>query len=95
MYTHISLDWDEKNMADKINRRTQVLLTEKQYLKLQELSIERKESMGYLIREAVDQVFIKTTDKKKVIDRISSLNLPVDDWEKMKEEILKGKLNLK
>ena len=79
-------------MVNKIKRRTQVLLTEKQYKKLQELSIEKKKSMGYLIREALDQVFLKTVDKKKVIDRISNLNLPVDDWEKMKEEILKGKL---
>jgi len=79
-------------MVNKIKRRTQVLLTEKQYKKIHELSIEKKKSMGYLIREALDQVFLKTVDKKKVIDRISNLNLPVDDWEKMKEEILKGKL---
>jgi len=82
-------------MADKINRRTQVLLTEKQFMKLQEISVEKKTSMGYLIREAIDQVFIKTPDKKKIIDRISGLNLPVDDYEKMKEESLKARLNLK
>ena len=40
------------------NKRTQVLLTEKQYKKLHVLSEKSKKSMGFLIREAVDTVYI-------------------------------------
>jgi len=41
------------------NKRTQILLTGKQYKKLHVLSEQEKKSIGFLIREAVDTVYIK------------------------------------
>lgn len=74
------------------NKRTQVLLTEKQYKKLHELSENSKKSMGFLIREAVDTVYInKKKNKEKIIRKIANMDLPTGDWKEIKREIIKGK----
>ena len=74
------------------NKRTQVLLTEKQYKKLHELSENSKKSMGFLIREAVDTVYInKKKNKEKIIRKIATMDLPVGDWKEIKRDIIKGK----
>lgn len=74
------------------NKRTQVLLTEKQYKKLHELSENSKKSMGFLIREAVDTVYInKKKNKEKIIKKIANMDLPTGDWKEIKREIIKGK----
>jgi len=78
-------------MVEK-NKRTQVLLTEKQYKKLHELSENSKRSMGFLIREAVDTVYInKKKNKEKIIRKIANMDLPTGDWKEIKGEIIKGK----
>ena len=78
-------------MTEK-NKRTQVLLTEKQYKKLHELSENSKKSMGFLIREAVDTVYInKKKNKEKIIRKIANMDLPAGDWKEIKKEIIKGK----
>ena len=74
------------------NKRTQVLLTEKQYKKLHVLSEKSKKSMGFLIREAVDTVYInKKKNKEKIIRKIANMDLPTGDWKEIKREIIKGK----
>jgi hypothetical protein len=74
------------------NKRTQVLLTEKQHRKLLELSKKRKKSIGYLIREAIDNVYITAKkNKEKIIRDIASMNLPAEEWGKVKKDIIKGK----
>ena len=76
----------------KFNKRTQILFSEKQFKKLKDISINKNKSIGFLVREAVDTLFIKEKeDKKNIIDKIANLNLPVDNWEKMKKEIEQGK----
>ena len=78
-------------MTEK-NKRTQVLLTEKQYKKLHELSENSKKSMGFLIREAVDTVYVnKKKNKEKIIRKIANMDLPTGDWKEIKREIIKGK----
>ena len=74
------------------NKRTQVLLTEKQYKKLHELSENSKKSMGFLIREAVDTVYVnKKKNKEKIIRKIANMDLPIGDWKEIKREIIKDK----
>jgi len=74
------------------NRRTQILLTEKQYRKLHALSEYKNKSMGSLIREAVDIVYVKEKkNREKIIDKIGAMNLPTGDWKEIKKEIIKNK----
>lgn len=44
--------------------------------------------MGSLIRDAVEQTYPEDQDRKrKALDKILSLELPVDEWEVMEKEI--------
>lgn len=79
-------------MDEKISKRTQILLTNKQFKKLKEIADYRETSMGFLIREAIDTVYLdKTKNKEKLVEKLISMNLPVSDWEDMKQEILEGR----
>jgi len=72
----------------KFNKRTQILLSEEKFKKLKEISNHKNKSISFLVREAVDNSFTKKIENKQnIVDKIVKLELPVDDWEKMKEEI--------
>ncbi len=74
------------------NKRTQILLTEKQYRKLHVLSEYKNKSIGFLIREAVDTMYIKEKkNREKIVEKIAAMNLPSGDWKEIKREIIKGK----
>lgn len=74
------------------NKRTQVLLTEKQYRKLHVLSEHEKKSIGFLIREAVDTVYIKEKkNREKIVEEIAAMDLPSGDWKEIKKEIIKNR----
>ncbi|MCE5329668.1 hypothetical protein LLG07_04990 [bacterium] len=79
-------------MDEKISKRTQILLTDRQFKKLKEIADYRETSMGFLIREAIDTVYLdKKKNKEKLVEKLISMNLPVSDWEDMKKEILEGR----
>ncbi|MHB9127932.1 MAG: hypothetical protein ACYC3T_07010 [Candidatus Humimicrobiaceae bacterium] len=79
-------------MDEKISKRTQILLTNKQFKKLKEIADYKETSMGFLIREAIDTVYLdKTKNKEKLVEKLISMNLPVSYWEDMKQEILEGR----
>lgn len=49
----------------------------------------RGESLGFLIREAVDQAYGDDREKRlEAVRKIAEMELPVTDWETMKKEIL-------
>jgi len=47
-----------------------------------------------LIRKALRQAYIRETQeaREEAAEYLCSLKLPVDEWEKMEEEIIKGPL---
>ena len=75
----------------KYNKRTQVLLSEEQYERIAREARARGESMGSLIREAVDRAYDDDRERKlKLVKEIAAMNLPVSDWDEMEEEIIRG-----
>ena len=75
----------------KYIKRTQVLLSEEQYERLTREARSRGESMGSLIREAVDRAYDDDRERKlKLVEEIAAMNLPVSDWDEMEEEIIRG-----
>lgn len=75
----------------KYIKRTQVLLSEEQYERLTREARARGESMGSLIREAVDRAYDDDRERKlKLVEEIAAMNLPVSDWDEMEEEIIRG-----
>ena len=57
----------------KYPRRVQVLFTEKQYKTLEELAAKQNKKLGTLIRETVEETYLKEEEKRKVKDAVESL----------------------
>lgn len=75
------------------SERTQVLLSPQQVEKLKRIATRDGRSVGAVIRDAVDSYVDPGLDsRRRAADRILSMNLPVDDWEVMKEQIRRSQL---
>ena len=70
------------------SERTQVLLTPEQLARLKRLAAREGKSVGAVIREAVDAFVGAEPDKRRrALEALFAMELPVDDWEVMKAEI--------
>ena len=75
------------------SERTQVLLSPQQVAKLKRIAAREGRSVGAVIRDAVDSYIDPGDDsRRRAAMAILSMNLPVDDWEVMKEQILRSQL---
>ena len=75
------------------SERTQVLLSPQQVERLKRIAARDGRSVGAIIRDAVDSYVDPGLDsRRRAADRILSMNLPVDDWEVMKEQIMRSQL---
>ena len=75
------------------SERTQVLLSPQQVERLKRIAARDGRSVGAVIRDAVDSYVDPGVDsRRRAADRILSMNLPVDDWEIMKEQIMRSQL---
>ncbi len=74
-----------------LTERTQVLLSPEQRRRLERTAAERGVSLGALIREAIDAYTTSGgRSPREALDELEQLEAPVDDWERMKEEIARG-----
>ncbi|MEX1172056.1 MAG: ribbon-helix-helix protein, CopG family [Chloroflexota bacterium] len=75
------------------SERTQVLLSPQQVEKLKRIATRDGRSVGAVIRDAVDSYTDPGLDsRRRAVERILSMNAPVDDWEVMKEQIRRSQL---
>ena len=75
------------------SERTQVLLSPQQLERLKRIAARDGRSVGAVIRDAVDSYVDPGLDsRRRAADRILSMNLPVDDWDVMKEQIRRSQL---
>ena len=75
------------------SERTQVLLSPEQVGKLKRIAARDGLSVGAVIRDAVDSYVDPGDDARhRAIQAILAMNLPVDDWDVMKAQILKSQL---
>ena len=73
------------------SERTQVLLSKEQLALLKRAARRDGRSVGAVIRDAIDAYTIGTADRRReAITHLLGLEAPVDDWEVMKTEILRG-----
>ncbi|MDI6690229.1 MAG: CopG family transcriptional regulator [Actinomycetota bacterium] len=72
--------------------RITILLSPEEQKRLEEIARQRHTSIGSLIRKALHQTYIKEPLKarEKAAEYLCSLELPVDEWEKMEKEIIEG-----
>lgn len=75
------------------SERTQVLLSPAQVAKLKRIAAREGRSVGAVIRDAVDSYVDPGDDARhRAVEAILSMNAPVDDWDVMKEQILRSQL---
>lgn len=75
------------------SERTQVLLSPAQVAKLKRIAAREGRSVGAVIRDAVDSYVDPGDDARRAAAlAIMSMNLPVDEWDVMKAEILRSQL---
>jgi ribbon-helix-helix CopG family protein len=75
------------------SERTQVLLSPAQLARLKRIAARDGRSVGSVIRDAVDSFVEAAPDsRERALRSIMSMNAPVDDWEVMKEQIMRSKL---
>ena len=76
-----------------LDRRVQVLMPEEMVRHLTTLAQEQEQSVGYLIREAVVQLYFtdeaerELAKRRRMVEEMIALNLPVDDWQSIEAEI--------
>jgi hypothetical protein len=74
-----------------LSERTQVLLTTTQRARLQRIAAREGRSLGAVIRDAVDAYTLpRARPRDEALRTLMSLEAPVDDWEQMKAEIVRG-----
>ncbi len=75
------------------SERTQVLLTPEQVQRLKRIAAREGRSVGAVIRDAVDSYVDPGLDsRRRAFESMVKLNAPVDDWEVMKEQIMRSQL---
>lgn len=73
------------------SRRTQVLLSPEQAARLRRIADREGRSVGAVIRSAVDAYVAPGADsRKKALRSLLRMEAPVDDWDVMKRDILRG-----
>ncbi len=74
-----------------LTERTQVLLTPGQRARLERIAARERRSVGAVIRDAVDAYTLpRARPRQEALESLTSIGAPVDDWERMKDEIARG-----
>ena len=73
------------------SERTQVLLTPAQRDRLQRIASREGRSLGAVIRDAIDAYTLpRARPRHEALQSLIGLGAPVDDWDRMKDEIARG-----
>jgi hypothetical protein len=75
------------------NKRVQAVLTEEQFVLLNEMAAESGKTVSRLVREAVEKVYLEEAvqeRRQEALRKLLALEAPVADWEQMENEILRG-----
>lgn len=90
---HLSIDTTpERECMRTFTKRVQVLFSPREFSRLQAIAREQGESLGALIRKAVETVYLKHEEQARLdaVQRMAAMRLPVTDWEQMERESMPG-----
>ena len=69
-------------------RRTQLLMEPEDFRRLQAEARQRKTSVAELIRSAVRDAYLSSApNRRPLVEAILQMNLPVMDWDHIRQEI--------
>ncbi len=72
-----------------LSRRVEVLFSPEQYKMLEEIARSRKESVGGLLRNAAERVYLQSRreEKREAIERLLTQDCDLGDWEDVKRDL--------
>jgi hypothetical protein len=70
------------------SKRVQILLSPEQFSRLQAIARSEGESVGSLVRHAIEDVYFRREEKARLeaVRRLGAMSLPVADWEQLERE---------
>lgn len=70
-------------------KRVEILFDPDQYARLERIARERRESVGALIREAVQKTYLGPTREEKLaaVRWMAAQNIDLGSWEELEEEM--------
>jgi hypothetical protein len=87
---HIDIHIAEKTMAR--TKRAQVLMEPEEYERLEEVAGRLGVPVAELFRSAVRERYLLTRrERRRLVDGILGLDLPVEDWEETEAAILEAR----
>lgn len=74
-----------------LKRRVEVLFDPTQYARLEKVARNAGESVGALVRKAVEREYLRPADdeRRQAVRGLLEMHLPVGDWEDVKADLLK------
>ena len=69
-------------------RRAEVALEPEAFERLEERAAREGVSVTELIRRAVDTFLSATEVRRSAVGRIASLGIPIEDWDRLEQEIV-------
>ena len=78
----------------RLTRRLEILFPEDLADYLKQIAEREKCSVGTLIRDAVAEKYVASsqTGKLEAVERLCALEAPVGEWDEMEREIIEGAL---
>ena len=78
-----------------LSKRVEVLFDPKQYAGLEQEARRRGESVGSLVRDAVERQYLLPSreERRTALKDLLSIKLDIDSWEEAKELILRSYLD--
>jgi|SaaInlLV_10m_DNA_2_1039722.scaffolds.fasta_scaffold109111_1 predicted DNA-binding ribbon-helix-helix protein len=78
----------------RLTRRLEILFPEDLADYLKQIAEREKCSVGTLIRDAVAEKYVASsqTEKLEAVERLCALEAPVGEWDEMEREIIEGAL---
>ncbi|MBI4287343.1 MAG: hypothetical protein HY671_02805 [Chloroflexi bacterium] len=76
-----------------LKKRVEVLFDPGQYAKLEKVARNAGESVGSLVRKAVEREYLRPTDdeRRQAVRELLQMRLPIGDWEDVEADLLKLK----
>lgn len=74
-----------------LKKRVEVLFEPGQYARLEKVARNAGESVGSLVRKAVERQYLQPTkdERRQAVEELLQMHLPVGDWGDVKEDLLK------
>lgn len=76
-----------------LKKRVEVLFDPEQYENLERVAQDAGESVGALIRRAVEREYLRpvSQERQRAVSELLRLHIPVGSWEEVKADLLKAK----